>query len=170
MSRAAGAAALPEPGAASAPRSTGTGVTGICASIPPASAVRRSSASRSPAARSPPTAGPARFRHRRTLGRVDATGSTPSINALIAEDHPVCERWISDAELAANPGLVRTMSVKPPTGTGQVRLVSIGEGGSIDLQPCGGTHVRRTGEIGRVAVGKLESKGKQNRRIRLTFA
>lgn len=113
-------------------------------------------------------------------GRLDFDIADPSavsrdriegeINRLIAEDHPVSEQWISDAELAANPGLVRTMSVMPPTGTGQVRLVSIGEGGSIDLQPCGGTHVRRTGEIGRVSVGKPESKGKQNRRIRLTIA
>jgi misacylated tRNA(Ala) deacylase len=92
------------------------------------------------------------------------------INRLIAEDHPVAEQWIADEELAANPGLVRTMSVKPPTGTGRVRLVAIGEAGSIDLQPCGGTHVRRTGEIGRVSVAKPESKGKQNRRIRLTIA
>ena len=113
-------------------------------------------------------------------GRLDFDIADPSavsrdrieseINRLIAEDHPVSEQWISDAELAANPGLVRTMSVMPPTGTGRVRLVSIGEGGSIDLQPCGGTHVRRTGEIGHVAVGKPESKGKQNRRIRLTIA
>ena len=62
------------------------------------------------------------------------------------------------------------MAVKPPMGTGRVRLVVIGEGGSVDLQPCGGTHVRRTGEIGRVAVTKIEKKGKQNRRIRVSFA
>jgi misacylated tRNA(Ala) deacylase len=113
-------------------------------------------------------------------GRLDFDIADPSavsremleseINRLIAEDHPVAEQWISDEELAANPGLVRTMSVKPPTGSGQVRLVAIGERGSIDLQPCGGTHVRRTGEIGRVTVAKPESKGKQNRRIRLNLA
>ena len=91
------------------------------------------------------------------------------INRLIAEDHPVAEQWISDEDLAANPGLVRTMSDKPPTGTGRVRLVAIGDGASIDLQPCGGTHVRRTGEIGRVTVAKPESKGRQNRRIRLNL-
>ncbi len=70
------------------------------------------------------------------------------------------------------PGIIRTSggSVKPPTGTGRVRLVAIGAAGSVDLQPCGGTHVRRTGEIGRVCVAKPESKGKQNRRIRLTIA
>ena len=112
-------------------------------------------------------------------GRLDFDIADPSavsremleseINRLIAEDHPVAEQWIRDDELAANPGLVRTMSVKPPTGTGRVRLVAIGEGGGIDLQPCGGTHVRRTGEIGRVTVAKPESKGKQNRRIRLNL-
>jgi misacylated tRNA(Ala) deacylase len=92
------------------------------------------------------------------------------INALIREDHPVSFRWISDEELAANPHLIRTMSVKPPMGTGQVRLVAIGENGRIDLQPCGGTHVCSTGEIGPIAVAKIENKGKMNRRIRLVFA
>ena len=79
-------------------------------------------------------------------------------------------RWITDEELADNPGLVRTMTVKPPTGTGRVRLVAIGADGSVDLQPCGGTHVRSTGEIGLLAVTKIEKKGRQNRRIRLAFA
>ncbi|MBS0243310.1 MAG: alanyl-tRNA editing protein [Proteobacteria bacterium] len=101
---------------------------------------------------------------------VDKDRLTADLNALVAADHPVGERWISDAELAANPQLVRTMSVKPPMGSGRVRLVSIGADGSIDLQPCGGTHVRRTGEIGRVAVTKIEKKGKLNRRIRVAFA
>jgi misacylated tRNA(Ala) deacylase len=101
---------------------------------------------------------------------VDKDALTTSLNELIAANHPVTERWISDAELEANPGLVRTMSVKPPMGSGKVRLVVIGENGSIDLQPCGGTHVRTTGEIGRVAVSKMEKKGKLNRRIRVAFA
>jgi misacylated tRNA(Ala) deacylase len=101
---------------------------------------------------------------------VDKDKLTADLNALIAADHPVTERWITDAELEANPGLVRTMSVKPPMGTGRVRLVLIGENGSIDMQPCGGTHVRRTGEIGRVAVSRIEKKGKLNRRIRVSFA
>jgi misacylated tRNA(Ala) deacylase len=92
------------------------------------------------------------------------------INALIAADHPVSFRWISDAEMEASPHLIRTMSVKPPMGTGRVRLVAIGADGAVDLQPCGGTHVRSTGEIGRIAVAGIESKGKQNRRIRLAFA
>ncbi|HJU30682.1 MAG TPA: alanyl-tRNA editing protein [Hyphomicrobiaceae bacterium] len=101
---------------------------------------------------------------------VDKDKLTSDLNALIAADHPVSERWISDAELEANPQLVRTMSVKPPTGAGKVRLVVIGDGGAVDLQPCGGTHVRRTGEIGRVVVTKIEKKGKLNRRIRVSFA
>jgi misacylated tRNA(Ala) deacylase len=101
---------------------------------------------------------------------VDKDALTARLNELIAADHPVSERWISDAELEANPGLVRTMAVKPPMGSGRVRLVVIGEGGAVDLQPCGGTHVKRTGEIGRVAVTRIEKKGKLNRRIRVAFA
>jgi misacylated tRNA(Ala) deacylase len=95
----------------------------------------------------------------------EAIGSR--LNARIADAHPVGPRWISDEELAAKPELVRTMSVKPPRGAGRVRLVEIA---GVDLQPCGGTHVRNTAEIGRVAVGKIENKGKQNRRVMLTFA
>jgi misacylated tRNA(Ala) deacylase len=92
---------------------------------------------------------------------------TGRLNALIAESHPVGPRWITDAELAAQPELVRTMSVKPPTGMGQVRLIEIS---GIDLQPCGGTHIRNTNEIGSVAVAKIENKGKQNRRVILALA
>ncbi len=97
---------------------------------------------------------------------------TERLNALIAADHPVGERWIEEAALDANPGLVRTLSVKPPRGaSGRVRLVRIGpEAAPIDLQPCGGTHVRRTGEIGRVEVTKMESKGRQNRRVYLVLS
>jgi misacylated tRNA(Ala) deacylase len=101
---------------------------------------------------------------------VDRDALTVRLNELIAADHPVGERWITDAELEANPGLVRTMAVKPPVGSGRVRLIVIGENGSIDLQPCGGTHVKRTAEVGRVAVTKIEKKGKLNRRIRVAFA
>jgi misacylated tRNA(Ala) deacylase len=101
---------------------------------------------------------------------VDKDRLTVDLNVLIEADHPVSERWITDAELEANPGLVRTMAVKPPMGSGRVRLVAIGEGGAVDLQPCDGTHVRRTGEIGRVAVTRIEKKGKLNRRIRVAFA
>ncbi|HYZ33759.1 MAG TPA: alanyl-tRNA editing protein [Crenalkalicoccus sp.] len=96
---------------------------------------------------------------------------TERLNALIAADHPVGERWIAAEELDANPGLVRTLSVQPPRGAGRIRLVRIGpEEAPVDLQPCGGTHVRRTGEIGRVEVTKLENKGKQNRRVHIVLA
>jgi misacylated tRNA(Ala) deacylase len=97
---------------------------------------------------------------------LDKDAITAELNRLIAEDHTVEPRWISDAELAAQPDLVRTMSVKPPSGGGRVRLLDIA---GVDLQPCGGTHVRRTGEIGRVRVGKIENKGRQNRRINILF-
>lgn len=96
---------------------------------------------------------------------------TERLNALVAADHPVGERWITEAELDATPELVRTLSVQPPRGAGRVRLVWIGpEGAPVDLQPCGGTHVRSTGEIGRVEVTKLENKGKQNRRVYVVLA
>ena len=97
---------------------------------------------------------------------LDKAGIAERLNGLVARDAAVGERWITDEELDANPGLVKTMSVKPPRGSGKVRLVSI-EG--IDLQPCGGTHVRRTGEIGTVAVTDIEKKGKQNRRVRMAL-
>jgi misacylated tRNA(Ala) deacylase len=100
-------------------------------------------------------------------GAVDREALSEHLMALIAEDHAVTTRWIADDELAANPGLVRTMSVKPPIGSGQVRLVAIGDDGAIDLQPCGGTHVRSTAEIGALSVTKIEKKGRQNRRIRI---
>lgn len=90
------------------------------------------------------------------------------LNEMIDRDLPVTEDWISDDALRANPDLVKTMSVRPPMGSGRVRLIRIGEGrGQIDLQPCGGTHVARTGEIGRVRLGKIENKGRQNRRVYL---
>ncbi|MCS6921378.1 MAG: alanyl-tRNA editing protein [Elioraea sp.] len=89
---------------------------------------------------------------------------------LIAENHPVEEHWITEEALDANPHLVRTLSVKPPRGSGRVRLVRIGAGDPpVDLQPCGGTHVRATAEIGRVSIVKVENKGRQNRRIALVL-
>jgi len=100
---------------------------------------------------------------------IDKETLTAALNALVEADHSVTTRWITDAELEAQPHLVRTMSVKPPMGSGKVRLVAIGEDDAIDLQPCGGTHVARTGEIGRLAVVKIENKGKQNRRIRVAL-
>jgi misacylated tRNA(Ala) deacylase len=98
---------------------------------------------------------------------LDKVHITAELNRLVREDHPVQPRWITDEELMAKPELVRTMSVKPPMGTGRVRLLEI-EG--VDLQPCGGTHVARTGEIGAVEVTKIENKGRQNRRVNIAFA
>lgn len=89
------------------------------------------------------------------------------LNALVAAGHEVSAEWITDDELAANPGLVKTMKVKPPVGQGRVRLIRIGD---IDLQPCGGTHVRLTTEIGPLRIGKVEKKGAMNRRVSLLFA
>jgi misacylated tRNA(Ala) deacylase len=97
---------------------------------------------------------------------VDRETLTEALNGLIEADTPTSLEWISDDELAAQPELVKTMSVQPPTGAGSVRLLRIGE---VDLQPCGGTHVARTGEIGRVRVGKIEKKSRLNRRINIVF-
>ena len=98
----------------------------------------------------------------------DVAALTEALNLMIGRDLPVTETWITDDELLANPGLVKTMSVMPPMGQGRVRLVRIGQGDAqIDLQPCGGTHVARTAEIGRVEIGRIENKGKQNRRVNL---
>jgi misacylated tRNA(Ala) deacylase len=100
----------------------------------------------------------------------DKDALTDMLNAIIARNFDITERWISDAELDANPGLVKTMSVQPPRGAGRIRLVRIGDvSEQVDLQPCGGTHVAKTGEIGRVAISKVEKKGKQNRRVHLVF-
>ncbi|HWU00287.1 MAG TPA: alanyl-tRNA editing protein, partial [Terriglobales bacterium] len=97
---------------------------------------------------------------------LDKEQLTADLNKLVAADHAVRARWISDEEMAATPELVRTMSVKPPSGQGKVRLLEIAD---IDLQPCGGTHVVRTGEIGRVEISKIENKGKMNRRVNITL-
>ncbi len=97
---------------------------------------------------------------------LDKDAITAKVVEMIAANASVSSRWIADAELEANPGLVKTMSVKPPMGTGRVRLIEIAD---FDLQPCGGTHVRTTGEIGAVRVTQIEKKGKQNRRVRLAF-
>ena len=91
-----------------------------------------------------------------------------ALNALIAADHVVSDEWVSEEVLDSNPDLVKTMSVAPPRGTGRIRLVRIGAGAdTVDLQPCGGTHVARTGEVGPVRLGKIEKKGAQNRRVYL---
>ena len=88
--------------------------------------------------------------------------------ALVGANHPITAEWVDESVLDTNPGLVRTLSVQPPRGTGRLRLVRIGDGETpVDLQPCGGTHVANTGLIGRVRVLKVENKGRQNRRITL---
>jgi len=102
---------------------------------------------------------------------LDKEAIAAQLNALIAAAHEVTPRWITDDELQARPELVRTMSVKPPVGAGRVRLMEVaGVDMPIDLQPCGGTHIRNTAEIGPVIIGKIENKGRQNRRINIAFA
>jgi misacylated tRNA(Ala) deacylase len=98
---------------------------------------------------------------------LDKEAITQAINRLVEGNHPVTSRWIDDDELVSQPDLVKTMSVAPPTGQGQVRLLEI-EG--VDLQACGGTHVAATGEIGAVRVSKIENKGRHNRRVVVVFA
>jgi len=99
--------------------------------------------------------------------RPDKESLTQQLMEIVDRNYPVISSWISDQELQENPDLIRTMSVKPPTGTGQVRMIRIGD--AIDFQPCGGTHVKSTGEIGKIKISKIENKGKQNRRINLTW-
>ncbi|MFN3171336.1 MAG: alanyl-tRNA editing protein [Hyphomicrobiales bacterium] len=98
---------------------------------------------------------------------LDKDALSAQLQALVDGDHPVSQEWITDAELDAQPDLVKTMSVKPPRGSGKVRLVRIG---NVDLQPCGGTHVQSTTEIGKVEIRKIENKGKQNRRVRIRLS
>jgi misacylated tRNA(Ala) deacylase len=102
-----------------------------------------------------------------TQEEIDARAVTEAVNALIRADHPTRSSWITDEELDRQPGLVRTMSVQPPRGAGRIRLLEIP---GVDLQPCGGTHVARTGEIGPVAVTKVENKGRHNKRVYVAFA
>ena len=94
---------------------------------------------------------------------------TARLMELVRADHPVSGRWISDDELASNPGLVKSKNVRPPTGTGRIRLVLIGYEGGVDSQPCGGTHVASTGEVGEIHIAKIEKKGRENRRFRIRF-
>ncbi|MEW9808033.1 alanyl-tRNA editing protein [Mesorhizobium sp. ZMM04-5] len=94
---------------------------------------------------------------------------TARLMELVRADHPVATRWISDEQLAANPTLVKSKNVRPPTGSGRIRLVLVGADGSVDSQPCGGTHVRSTGEVGEIHIGRIEKKGRENRRFRIRF-
>lgn len=96
----------------------------------------------------------------------DKAALEEALNALIEQDLKITDMWITDEELLADPSIVKTMSVMPPTGQGHVRLVRIGDAlKQVDLQPCGGTHVARTSEIGRIRIGKIEKKGRMNRRV-----
>ena len=101
-----------------------------------------------------------------TQEEIDKDRVTEAVNALISADHPVQSKWITDEELDRQPQLVRTMSVQPPRGAGRIRLLEIP---GVDLQPCGGTHVRATGEIGPIAVTKVENKGRHNKRVYVAF-
>jgi misacylated tRNA(Ala) deacylase len=96
----------------------------------------------------------------------DAAALEVTLNSLVAAGHAVSAEWITDEDMAANPGLIKSMNVKPPMGQGRVRLIRIGD---VDLQPCGGTHVRNTAEIGPLRVGKIEKKGSINRRVSIHF-
>lgn len=100
---------------------------------------------------------------------VTKESATAKLMELVNANHPIFTNWITEEELAANPGLIKSKNVRPPTGTGRIRLVCIGENASIDSQPCGGTHVATTGEIGQIHIGKIEKKGKENRRFRIRF-
>lgn len=99
--------------------------------------------------------------------KLDKEEITEKLNALMEGNHDVSSSWITDEEMDANPELVRTMSVKPPRKGGRVRLMKVGD--AVDLQPCGGTHVKNTSEIGRLRVSKIENKGKRNRRVNIVF-
>ncbi len=100
---------------------------------------------------------------------IDKDEVTARLMALVAENHPVFVQWITDAELAENPGIVKSKNVRPPMGLGRVSLVCIGENSVIDSQPCGGTHVSETQEVGAIHIAKIEKKGKENRRFRIRF-
>lgn len=94
---------------------------------------------------------------------------TEKMMALVAQNAPISIRWITDEELLANPDQVKSKNVRPPIGSGRIRLVVIGEDGAVDSQPCGGTHVSETQEVGTIHIGKIEKKGKENRRFRIRF-
>lgn len=94
---------------------------------------------------------------------------TEKMMEIISANHPITSEWISEAELDANPGIVKSKNVRPPRGAGRIRLVILGENASIDSQPCGGTHVSETAEVGELHIAKIEKKGRENRRFRIKF-
>ena len=100
---------------------------------------------------------------------IDKDAVTAELMKLVNENHPVYVNWITDEELAANPGIVKSKNVRPPIGFGRVSLVCIGDNAAIDSQPCGGTHVARTGDVGPIHIAKIEKKGRENRRFRIRF-
>ena len=100
---------------------------------------------------------------------IDKDTVTGQLMQFVTENHPVYVQWITDAELAANPGIVKSKNVRPPVGLGRVSLVCIGENSAIDSQPCGGTHVSETQEVGAIHIARIEKKGKENRRFRIRF-
>jgi len=100
---------------------------------------------------------------------IDKDAVTEKLMELVHQNHPVYVQWITDEELAANPGIVKSKNVRPPMGLGRVSLVCIGESSSVDSQPCGGTHVSETQEVGAIHIAKIEKKGKENRRFRIRF-
>jgi misacylated tRNA(Ala) deacylase len=100
---------------------------------------------------------------------IDKDAVTARMMEIVNANHPVYVQWITDADLAANPGIVKSKNVRPPAGMGRVSLVCIGEKASVDSQPCGGTHVSETQEVGAIHIAKIEKKGKENRRFRIKF-
>jgi len=100
---------------------------------------------------------------------VTREGVSAQLMELVRADHPIFARWITEEELAANPDLVKSKNVRPPAGSGRIRLICIGEDGSVDTQPCGGTHVASTADVGEIHIGKIEKKGRENRRFRIRF-
>lgn len=100
---------------------------------------------------------------------IDKDEVTAKLMALVNENHPVYTQWITDEDLANNPGIVKSKNVRPPVGLGRVSLICIGTDSSVDSQPCGGTHVSETQEVGAIHIAKIEKKGKENRRFRIRF-
>lgn len=101
------------------------------------------------------------------MDRLDKVAIESDVNALVDAGHDTRSSWITDAELESRPDLVKTMSVAPPRGAGRVRLMEIA---GVDLQACGGTHVRNTREVGRIEVVRIRSEGRRNKRVTLAFA